>query len=148
MPLWLHILITQPLSKKPRWISFSVLFDYAVIKINFRCPRELGSVGRNVVYYIQGLGFELQTPHLFTFMKWISNIVATKKVIILDKLILQFYLKKLNVNYIMFKCVYIKVICTININVKFRFRLENYTCFILYSILLEAIKHVKNNLHL
>jgi len=40
-----------------------------MIKLKEMRPREHNSVGRDMYYYMQMLGFERQTPHLFTLKK-------------------------------------------------------------------------------
>jgi len=38
--------------------------EWIIITLSY--PRELTSVGRDIVYYMQGSGFEPQTPHFST----------------------------------------------------------------------------------
>lgn len=43
-----------------------ITFDNSIVKQVHCNPRDLNSIGRNIVYYIQGLEFEPLTSHFFT----------------------------------------------------------------------------------
>ena len=48
-------------------VNFKLFHFKKLNRICTKCFREFNLVGRDIVYYMQRSGFELQTPHFFTF---------------------------------------------------------------------------------